>query len=338
MYQASKTGFRIGSYTALAFLAFVLVGGSNPVAVKFSDLELPPFWGAATRFISAAAVFWLIVIIRRTSLPRGRALLGTLLYGALSIGASYAFIYWGILRIQAAVTMIVLSLGPLLTMLFAAVHRIEPLRGRGLAGALTALAGIGLAVGQEVGRSVPAASLIALILGAACIAEGSVLFKLFPKAEPTATNAIATSAGGAILLALSRIAGEPAIIPGTLPTWAAFAYLVLVGSVIFFFMYVSILTRWSASATSYAFLLFPIATTLIASWISHEGVTLRFILGGAVVLLGVWLGTLSRLPRPAPRLDLATPTVSSSLAPAPNATEVYQRGVTLGARGTRDKG
>jgi hypothetical protein len=30
----------------LAFTLLVLVGGSNAVAVKFSDFELPPFWGA----------------------------------------------------------------------------------------------------------------------------------------------------------------------------------------------------------------------------------------------------------------------------------------------------
>src|SRR3972149_725205 len=158
--------------TLLVFILLVIIGGSNAVAVRFSNLELPPFWGAATRFLATSLVFWAIILTRRISIPAGRALMGTVLYGVLAIGASYAFIYWGILNIKASLAMIILALGPLLTMLFAVAHRLEPFRWRGLVGALTALAGIMLAVGQELGTSIPLLSLLALLAGAACIAEG----------------------------------------------------------------------------------------------------------------------------------------------------------------------
>jgi drug/metabolite transporter (DMT)-like permease len=283
----------------LAFSALVLLGGSNAVAVRFSNLELAPFWGAATRFLVAALIFWIILVARRVSLPRGRALIGTLLYGAIAIGASYAFVYWGILNVQASLAVIILALGPLLTMFFAIAHRLEPFRWRGLAGALIALAGIILAVGRELGRSVPIPSLVALVVGAACIAEGSVVFKLFPKTNPVATNAIATTTGGSILILASVFAGEQRSLPTTQATWAAFTYLVLVGSVLLFYLYLFILSRWTASATSYSFLLFPIATVLIAAWLAHESVTLAFVLGGVIVLFGVWVGALSKPRTPA---------------------------------------
>ena len=39
------------SCTRIAFVAFVILGGGNAVAVRFSNLGLPPFWGtAATAF------------------------------------------------------------------------------------------------------------------------------------------------------------------------------------------------------------------------------------------------------------------------------------------------
>ena len=40
--------------TLVAFAALVIIGGGNAVAVRFSNGELPPFWGAAARFGLAA--------------------------------------------------------------------------------------------------------------------------------------------------------------------------------------------------------------------------------------------------------------------------------------------
>lgn len=111
--------------TLIAFVLLVLVGGSNAVAVRFSNLELPPFWGAAIRFAAAALIFWIIVLGRRIALPKGRALMGALLYGLLAIGASYALLYWGLVRVQAGLTMVVLALVPLMTVFFALAHGLE---------------------------------------------------------------------------------------------------------------------------------------------------------------------------------------------------------------------
>jgi len=47
-----------GRVTLIAFVLFVLLGGSNAVAIRFSNHELPPFWGATIRFASAALIFW----------------------------------------------------------------------------------------------------------------------------------------------------------------------------------------------------------------------------------------------------------------------------------------
>ncbi len=292
----SENGSRIarpdrGTLTAFALL--VLLGGSNAVAVRFSNLELPPFWGAAIRFAAAALIFWIIAFGRRIPLPKGRALTGALLYGLLSVGASYAFIYWGLVRLQAGLTMVVLTFVPLMTLFFALAHGLEPLHWRGLIGALIAIAGILLGVGGSLGTSVPVPSLLALIAGAACIAEGSVVFKLFPKSHPVATNALAVTTGASLLFGLSLVAGEEGKLPGAPHPWAAFTYLALIGTVVLFYLYLFVLARWTASATSYSFLLFPVSTVVIAAWLAGEVVSASFVAGGALVLAGVWLGAIS---------------------------------------------
>lgn len=287
---ASTTPLQIEQGTLLAFFVLVVIGGSNAVAVRFSNLELPPFWGAAMRFLGAAAIYWVIVLIRRTPLPGGRALLGNVIYGLLTVGLSYAFLYWGILKISASMTMVIMATGPLLTLLFATAHRLEKFRWGGLLGALVALGGIILAVSQDLGRSIPLLSLLSVLAGAACIAEGTVLFKGFPHPDPLATNAVGTACGAIFLVMVSLLAGESWSLPTSSSTWIAYAYLVVAGSVVLFYLYLFVLSRWTASATSYSFLLFPVATVVIAAWLTDESITPRFLLGGLIVLLGVWLG------------------------------------------------
>jgi len=220
--------------------------------------------------------------------------MGNIIFGVLTVGISYAFLYWGLQKITASMRMIILATGPLLTMLFAVAHRVERFQWWALAGAMTALGGIILAVSQDLGTSIPVMSLLAVLAGAACIAEGTVLFKLFPKSDPLATNTISTTTGAILLLLVSLLAGESWSLPASLTTWIAVAYLAVAGSVILFYLYLVVLVRWTATATSYAFLLFPVATVLIAAWLSGETITVRFIAGGLVVLLGVWLGAIRK--------------------------------------------
>jgi drug/metabolite transporter (DMT)-like permease len=288
------------SSVVLAFCILVAVGGSNAVAVRFSNEELPPFWGAGLRFTAAATIFWLIVLARRIALPKGRSLVAALLYGLLSVGGSYAFLYWGLLRVQASLTMVVLAFVPLMTLFLAWAHGLESLGWRRLVGTLVAMAGILIVVGGALRTEVPLASLIALFLAAACIAEGSIVFKLYPQAHPVATNAVAVSAGAVLLVALSLVAGEGWALPAETSTWVAFLYLVAVGTVLLFYLYLFVLGRWTASATAYSFLLFPVATVPLAALFAGDVITTSFILGGALGLFGVWLGAISGSRRRAP--------------------------------------
>jgi drug/metabolite transporter (DMT)-like permease len=277
----------------------VVFGGGNPVAVQFSNAGLPPFWGATLRLSAAAAIFWILVLVRGVALPRGRALMGLVLYGFLSIGAAYAGLYWGLLRVSAGLAGPLLALAPLMTLFFAAAHGVEKLRWRGVVGAVVATAGVLFGVVGGLGGAAHLPSLLALVGGVACLAEASVAFKLFPRSHPLVTNAVALTTGVPLLAALSLLTGEQWALPNTLNTWAAFAYLTLIGSVGVFYLYVYVLSKWTASTTSYMFLLMPVATVLIAAWLLGEVITLSFVIGAALVLVGVWIGAIHGEPRTA---------------------------------------
>ncbi len=279
--------------TSIAFSAVVVIGGSIAVAVRISNFDLPPFWGAGIRAALAAVAFWMIIVARRIDLPRGREMAGAMLYGLLTVGFSYALIYWGLLRVQAGLASVVLAVVPLMTLLSALAHGQESFRWRSLIGSLIAIGGILLAVGESLGTSIPVASLLALMVGAACLAEGSVLFKFFPQPHPHATHAVALTIGASFLLGLSIFVGEVWHLPTTSDTWIAFIYLVIVATVGLYYLYLFVLSRWPASVTNHSFLLFPISTVVIAAWLLSESITISFIIGSGLVLVGVWLGALS---------------------------------------------
>lgn len=117
--------------------------------------------------------------------------------------------------------------------------------------------------------------------------------KRFPPSPPTVTNALAMGVGTVMLLALSALAGEPWRLPESAATWTAVLYLVFVGSVVVFFLFLFVIRRWTASATSYQFVLFPFVTVAVAGWLAGETVTPTFLAGGALVLAGVWLGAIT---------------------------------------------
>jgi len=282
--------------TQLAFVFLVLLGGSNAVFVRFSNLELPPFWGAAIRFAAAALIFWIIVAVRRIDVPRGRALTGVLLFGILAHGLTYAFLYYALVEITAGLTMVVTAFVPLLTFMFALAHGQELFRWRGIVGALIAIGGIVLALGGSLGTGVPMASLAALILSVFFLAEAPVVLKLFPPSHPMATNAVAVTTGAIFVLIISLIVGEERALPTASETWMSLIYLVLLGTVVLFYLYLRVLSSWTASRTNYAFLLFPVITVTLAALLLGEQVTVALVVGGVIVLVGVWVGAFSGSP------------------------------------------
>jgi drug/metabolite transporter (DMT)-like permease len=296
----STSGLRAATsrHSALiAFVLFVLMAGSNPVAVRFSNQELPPFWGGTARLAAAAVIFWIIVLARRIPLPRGRALTGALLYGLIGIGALNAIAYWTLVRVHPGSSSVFLAMVPLATVFLAAAHGQESLTGRKLAGALVAVAGIAFVVRSGLGTPISLPLLILLIGLPFALAEGAVIIRLFRPGNPMATNAVAFSVGATMLASLSLLAGEKWNLPTAAATWAALAYVIVIGSVVVFYLWLVVLSHWPASRSAYGYVLLPVVSVVISAWLTGEVITISLVLGAAVALVGVWLGAISVAPR-----------------------------------------
>jgi drug/metabolite transporter (DMT)-like permease len=271
----------------------VLAGG-NAVAIRFSNRELDPLWGAGLRFALAAALLAALMAILRLAPPRGRALRGAVLYGVLAIGGAFALAYYGLVHIHAGLGQTLLAIVPLATLFLAVLQRQERLRLGAVVGGVVALAGIALMSNATLEEGVPALSLLAVLGGALCFAQAAVLVRHFPPAHPVTMNAVGMATGAVLLLAGSLLARETIELPDRRETWLAIGYLVPVGSVVVFVLYLVVLRYWAASRAAYEFVLIPVFTVALSTWLDDEPLGLGLLLGGPLVLVGVYIGALRR--------------------------------------------
>jgi drug/metabolite transporter (DMT)-like permease len=275
-----------------AFTGAVVIGGSNFVAIRFSNRELDPLWGAGFRFALAAAVFGLLVAALRLSLPRGRALVLVMTYGLLAFGGGYGCLYWAMQEVPAGIASVVLAIGPLLTLLLAVVHGMEGLSRRAVVGALVALAGSVVIFFQPSSIEFGWGSFALLGVAALCFSESVVVSKVAGQ-HPVVMNFVSMSIGAVVLLLVAAAAGERFALPAEEETQLALVYLVA-ATVGLFVLALVVVQRWTASATSYAFVLMPVVAIVLGALVADEAIALTTVVGGAIVGGGVYLGAARR--------------------------------------------
>ena len=276
----------------IAFVTYAVLAGGNAVGIRFSNRELAPLWGAGLRFALAAALLLAVMAVLRLALPRGRDLVGSLLYGLFNFGGSFGLGYYALVQVHAGLGQILLALVPLLTLLLAVLWRQERLSAAAVIGSLLALMGVAVTSYSPLQNDVPLLSVLAVIGSAICFAQALVLVRRFPGVHPVTMNAVGMTAGAALLLAAALFANEPLELPDKLETWAAIAYLVVIGSVVVFLLYLVVLRYWAASRASYGFVIIPFVTLALSGWLDNEPVGVGLVVGGFLVMAGVYVGAL----------------------------------------------
>ena len=278
---------------AAAFIASVVIGSGNFVAVSFSNQELPPFWGAGLRFSLAAVLFVLVSLALRLEWPRGRTLILTAIYGLFTFTLSYALMYWALTQMSAGMAAVVLATVPLVTPLLAAVHRMETLNRRALLGATIAFVGIVWMTVDTEGFVLPIGAVVATLVAALTVGESIIISKKISANHPAMNNAVGMVVGAPLLLIMSLAAGESWSFPTQTDTILAVGYLVTIGSVGLFVLTLLVVRLWTASATAYMFVLFPVGAMLFDAWLLDAPLTVRGVTGAVVVMAAVWFGAVS---------------------------------------------
>lgn len=282
-------------WPVIAFITIVVLLGINFVAVKFSNQELSPFWGASLRFFLASFVLFWVTKVKGIAWPTERTLLAATLYGLLLFGATYGLLYFILLSVSAGLTSVMFTTIPLITLVMAAALGLEKMTWRGVIGALIVIGGIVVIFFEQLKFDVPIISLVLLFLAVLTATLSGIVIKIYPRGNPLAINQVGMFVGAVALFGVSLFAGETRQLPILPNTWLALGYLVT-SSIVAFVLFVWLIGRWSVTAASYTGVLPPIVTVAVASMLIGEEVAPSFLIGAALVMFGVYVGVLSAKP------------------------------------------
>ena len=274
-------------------LVVYIVWGSTYLAIRIAVREgsgFPPFTMAGTRILIASCILMLMCLARGKSLrPTRNDVFVFAASGILLWFGGNGMVSWAEQKAHSGYAAILVGSQPLFTMsLESIIDRRRP-TWRLLLSLIIGMAGIivlNYPVLQHPTRDqvLPA---LALILAVVLWGSGMVL----QKRRPVSLSAEANSGyqllfgSGALLLA-ALLVGEPRPHP-TPDAWAAWAYLIVFGSVIAFTSFVKALQMLPMNVvTTYGYVN-PVIAVLLGALIIDEPITRWTVAGSVLTLLGV---------------------------------------------------
>ena len=276
-------------------LLTAVIWSLNFVVVKASIAEIGPLTFNAVRYgIATITLFTLLRLRSGTIRVPKETVLPLLALGAFGFGCYQVAWILGLMQVSAGDSSLIVATSPVLTAIIAGVIGIDRLTPPKLAGALVAFAGVAIVIGGE-GH---------LTLGSSLAGDGltllaALIWSLYPvlgmrmlaRVDPMQTTAW-TVLGGTLLVIPLGIA--EVLFGGGGGTWMP---LTVVGVLFSGSMAAGIanVLIWNAirhigptRATVTQFLV-PPGAVLLGALFLNEPVGLPQILGGAVIVLGLWL-------------------------------------------------
>jgi drug/metabolite transporter (DMT)-like permease len=275
-------------------LAVVLVWAANFVVLKAAFTVLGPLTVTSARFVVAALTLFLLVRWRTGAIQwPGR--LGWPLIGLGMLGFGCYQVVWslGLTRITAGESALLIAVAPVLTALLAGAVGMDRLTGPKLAGALTAFAGVVVVIGAGHGLSLGASlvgdllTLIAAVIWPVYTILGA---RMLRHVEPLQTAAWSVFGGALLLLPFG--AWEVMTSPAVAITPAAIAGVLLSGM---FAVGVANVVVFNAirligpTRVSLMQFLTPACAVALGAIFLAEPVGIAQVVGGAIIVLGVWL-------------------------------------------------
>lgn len=265
--------------------------GANWVAIRVSNTELAPLWGAGIRLVIASLLLLTIARIGRVTFPRERPLAGALLYGSVGYGLNTALVYWSLVHLSAGAVAVIFAALPLAQSLISSRVGHERLTASSALGALLVLLGVIAVFSDRLQAGAPASPILGAFIAMLGAAAAAAIVRSFPDTHPVATNTLGTGAGGVLLVAASLFAGETWTLPASPDARVAVAYLPF-STVALVLLLTHIIVRWSATAAAYVTVLSPLVALPLASVVLSETFSASFYVGAGVIGLGTYLGAI----------------------------------------------
>jgi drug/metabolite transporter (DMT)-like permease len=279
----------------LAWLTLCVVWSSTWLVIKIGLRDLPPISYAGIRFLVAIVVLLAISAGRVRLLPQRGSDYALLAFtGVLMFAVNYGLLFWGELHVSSGLAAVLQATIPIFGMLSA--HLMlpdEPLQLHKLLGALLALGGVVMICERLLGFNGVLAFWggLGIIFGGASAAFSNVLLKARAiQMAPAMIAAWQMIFGAAPLLVIGFIVeGNPVRFHWSALSIFCLFYLAVIGSALTFLLLYWLLPRMTVARLQAISLITPPGAIMLGWAIGGETFSLWSLLGGCLVLAGVWM-------------------------------------------------
>ena len=279
----------------IVWLILCGIWGSTWLFIKLGLADLPPLTFAGIRFVLASIILSLLIFARGIRWPRTRQeWILIAVSGTLQFSLNYGLVFWGEQHISSGLAAVLQSTFPVFGFLIAHLYLpYERMTTEKLAGVLLGVCGVVVIFSDQLsmaGRLALFGS-VALVASAFFGSYSNVLVKAYgQKIDPQVLAAGQMICGFPPLLILGiATEGNPLRFHWTPMAIASLAYLVIVGSVIAFWLYYWLVRHMDVTNTMLIALVTPVVAVVIGMIVLHEKLNWRLFAGGACIISGIGL-------------------------------------------------
>ena len=279
----------------IPFMVTSLIWGSTWLVIRDQLGTVPPTWSVAYRMIVAAIAMFILVIVMRQPVKIDRPMVGwTILLGVMQFGMNYNFVYAAEHYITSGLVAVVFALLIVPNAVLAKYWLGRSIGGAFILGSAIACVGVGLLMLQEY-RAAPMGgtdALIGLFLVICAVATASVsnVLQVTPKVAryPTITilawsmfwASLANAAFAFVMDGPPVIDMRPGYIGGVL-------YLSIIGSVVTFPLYFSLIRDIGPGKAAYTGVVIPVFAMILSTIFEGYVWSTLAMAGGALVMVGL---------------------------------------------------
>jgi drug/metabolite transporter (DMT)-like permease len=280
----------------LLMLLATFCWAANIIAAKHALTGFSALALAALRIVGAALLFALLFLVRGKPLgfrlTRRHWLVMTLL--ALSgVTFNQIFFIGGLARTSVAHAGLIVAIGPVMVLVLSCLMRLEALTGPKFVGMLISFGGVAvLTTGKAAqGNNGHYIGDLILLAGSAVFAYYTILMKeVADQYDPLTLNTLAFGLGALLMVpfgtwSVLRVSWAAV----STQAWWSLAYMVVFGSVLPYLLFAIAMTELTASRVAAFSYIQPVIATGLGIWLLAEKLTVKIILGGILILSGVYL-------------------------------------------------
>lgn len=275
-----------------------VIWGSTDVVAKFALSEMSPGALMCVRFTFAIFVFLPLLVIRRREIPTQlRGLAPFLALGGCGFFLNHVFQYHGLALAPASHSTALRGSESLLIVLLSWLILREKIGKWAIVG--LAAGSIGAAIVLDIdlrnlGLFAEGARLGDMLILCGILVESNytiIAKRAIEKTDPLIATALACLFGWLLLTAFygSSVISEFGVHMPSVKAFMACAYLGLAATVFCYSVYLVVLRRRASYRVAMSILIQPLAGIPLAALLFHDKITVRFIIGAAMILLGVYL-------------------------------------------------